>query len=93
MGALGIVSLPITVEALQEVRGEIICANFCNPYIQDPMGNKIFSLSGVKQSNFLFVADMKGRYSFVVENTHTRFSDYQVSYTILTRFDTPDGSN
>ena len=90
-GTLGdrrLASIPIIVSALQEVRGEIVCTPVpCEPNIQDPAGNSVQTFGRVNQTNFLFVAEMDGQYSLVIQNPHSDPNPYSVSYAVYSHYD------
>ncbi|GEM_PF-6181102 len=76
-------SIPISVDTLDEVRGEIICSGApCAVYIQDPAGKTVQDFGQVSQTNFRFVAPLYGRYSLVVKDTYTTNLSYSVTYVI-----------
>ncbi len=87
LGQFALASIPITVSAFDEVRGEIICANPpCDAYIQDPAGKNIQDFGRVTQSNFSFTAPADGRYSFVIRNPFSSGSSYSLTYTVYTPY-------
>ena len=82
-----LISLPITVSALQEVRGEILCGKvMCEIYIQDPSGQILQEFGKVSHTNFLFEAQMHGRYVLVVRNPFSNDNTYSVKYIVYTKY-------
>ncbi len=82
-----IVSIPIYVDPLAEVRGQIICnGGACQAYIQDPSGQNVLDLGEIRQANFSFVADIGGRYSLVIRSAESSGISYEATHTVLTHY-------
>lgn len=77
-----LVSIPIELNRSEVIQGQIR-AGLCDVYVQDPAGVTVKDFGRVNQDNFMFTAQMSGRYAFVINNWNQMYnSAYELTYTI-----------
>jgi hypothetical protein len=82
-----VVSVPIVLRAFEQVQGEIMATSITPVamYIQDPSGKTVQDLGQIMQSNFMFTAEMDGKYNIVIRNPYGELRSYRLTYTVYQR--------
>ena len=82
-----VVSIPIELNRFEKVQGEIRATGISPivAYIQDPAGKMVRDFGQIWQSNFLFTAQIDGRYTVVIRNPVGVLRSYSLRYTIFRR--------
>lgn len=83
----GLISFPIEMKQFEQVQGEIIAGGPSGLAfsIKDPAGATVKDLGKVVQSNFMFTAQISGKYLFVIEEVNGANSSYRLRYTLYQR--------
>jgi len=92
--ARGSIAIPIQVDALNEVRGQVYCQSAdggCkHALIQDPAGNTVLDFGVLNQiTNFRFVAGEGGTFSVILVSRLLSGFQYSVSFTVYKSYESP----